>query len=53
MPVGQITYTLLPDASIASVACYSRDRGHADLQLEWQASVASHTMNMDHYLTQK
>ena len=53
MPVGQITYTLLPDESIASVACYSRDRRHADLQLEWQASVASHTMNMDHYLTQK
>ena len=52
-PVGQITYTLLPDESIASVACYSRERGHADLQLEWQAPVESHTLNMDYYLTQK
>ncbi len=53
MPVGQITYTLLPDASVAHVVCYTRQRSKTDMQLEWQASVESHTMNMDHYLTQK
>ena len=52
-PVGQITYTLLPDESIASVACYSRERGHADLQLEWQAPVEKGTLYTDHYLTLK
>ena len=52
-PVGQITYTLLPNESIACVACYSRQRNKTDLQLEWQLPVESYTMNMDHYLTQK
>ena len=52
-PVGKITYTLMPDESIASVACYSRERGHADLQLEWQAPVEKRTLYTDHYLTLK
>jgi hypothetical protein len=52
-PVSQLIYTLLPDESIASVAYYSRQRGNADLQLAWQASIEGHTMNMDHYLTLK
>jgi hypothetical protein len=52
-PVGMITYTLLPDESIASVACYSRQRSNADLHLEWQAPVVGSSLNMDHYLTQK
>ena len=52
-PVGKITYTLMPDESIASVACYTRQRSKTDLQLEWQAPVESHTLNMDYYLTQK
>ena len=52
-PVGQIIYTLLPNESIACVACYSRQRNKTDLQLEWQLPVESYTMNMDHYLTQK
>ena len=52
-PVGMIAYTLLPDESIASVACYSRQRSNADLHLKWQAPVESHTLNMDYYLTQK
>jgi hypothetical protein len=52
-PVGKITYTLMPDESIASVACYTRQRSKTDLQLEWQAPVENHTLNMDYYLTQK
>ena len=52
-PVGMIAYTLLPDESIASVACYSRQRSNADLHLKWQAPVVGHPLNMDHYLTQK
>lgn len=52
-PVGKITYTLQPDESVASVACYSRQHNKADMQLEWQAPVESYTMNMDYYLTQK
>ena len=52
-PVGKITYTLMPDESIASVACYSRQRSNTDLQLDWQAPVESRTMNVDYYLTQK
>ncbi|WP_155950127.1 MULTISPECIES: DUF3836 domain-containing protein [unclassified Prevotella] len=52
-PVGKITYTLQPDESVVSVACYSRQYNKADMQLEWQAPIESYTMNMDYYLTQK
>ena len=52
-PVGKITYTLMPDESIASVACYTRQRSKTDLQLEWQAPVEKRTLYTDHYLTLK
>ena len=52
-PVGVITYTLLPDESVASVACYSRHTNKTNLHMDWQAPVESRSLNMDHYLTQK
>ena len=52
-PVSQISYTLLPDESIASVSVYGRHRGDDALKLEWQALVDSHSDYMNYYITQK
>lgn len=52
-PAGQISYTLLPDESIASVSYYSRYRHGDALKLEWQALVDSHSDHMNYYITQK
>ena len=52
-PLGMMTYQLLPDESVASVACYYRHLNNAPMELEWQASVESQSNVSDYYLAKK
>ena len=52
-PLGKMTYWLLPNESVASVACYYRHRDHAPMELEWQASVESQSNTPDYYWAKK
>lgn len=52
-PIGKMTYWLLPNESVASVACYYRHHDHAPMELEWQASVESPSNTPDYYLANK
>lgn len=38
-PMGKMTYQLLPDETVNSIACYQRHRENAPMKLEWQVSV--------------
>lgn len=51
LPLGRMTYTLMPDHSVANIACYFRQYNDTPLELAWQAPVESLPISMDYYLT--
>lgn len=51
-PVGKMTYQLLPDETVNSIACYQRHRDKAPMKLEWKVSVEGQPMDTGSYLTQ-
>ena len=52
-PLGMMTYSLLPDESIYSVACYHRHRKDAAMELEWQAWIEYQPAGNKNYLTEE
>ena len=49
-PLAKMTYTLLPDETVGSIACYTRHGKNGTLELDWQSAVEM-PISMDHYLT--
>ena len=52
-PLGMMTYSLLPDESVYSVACYYRHHREAPMELEWQTVVGSQFVSPDYDLTKE
>lgn len=52
-PLSMMTYSLQPDRTVASVACYRRHRGAAAMELEWLAVVDSQFAGLDYDLTKE
>jgi len=52
-PLGMMTYSLLPDESVYSVACYYRHHREGAMELEWQTPVEPQAAGADYYLTKK
>lgn len=50
---GKMTYTLLPDDTVETIACYYRHHKNAPLELAWQTEVVSEFVGQDYYLTKK
>ena len=46
LPLGRMTYTLLPNESTESIACYSRQGKNGSLELEWQMVTECQPINM-------
>jgi hypothetical protein len=51
LPLGRMTYTLRPNESTESIACYYRHHKNAPLELEWEVVTECQPINMDNYLT--
>ena len=51
LPLGKMTYSLLPDESIGSIACYYRHHKNTPLELEWEAVMECRPISMDYDLT--
>ena len=52
-PLGMMTYSLLPDESVYSIACYYRHRKDGVMELEWQARTECQPSGNDYYLTKE
>jgi len=52
-PLGMMTYSLLPDESVTTVACYRRHHKDQPMELEWQAVVESQFASPDYDLTKE
>ena len=52
-PVGKMTYQLLPDETVNSIACYQRHHDNSPMKLEWHVLVEGQSLEMGSYLTQK
>ena len=52
-PFGKMTYQLLPDETVTSIASYYRHHDNTPMELEWQVSVESLSNTPDYYLAKK
>lgn len=51
--IGRMTYTLQPDQTVETVACYYRHNRKGSLELAWQTEIVPPSVGMDYYLTRK
>ena len=51
--IGRMTYTLQPDQTVETVACYYRHNRKGSLELAWQTEIVTPSVGMDYYLTRK
>ena len=51
LPCGQMTYTLLANDEVTSVACYYRHHKNSPLELAWTTTVEHQPADIDYYLS--
>ncbi len=51
LPCGQMTYTLLANDEVTSVACYYRHHKNSPLELAWTTTVEHQPVDIDYYLS--